>query len=206
MLQKKIWIPVLLVLIGFAIGGTFVGRHIASQEPVRVINVVTPEPVDRSESTPAETQPAPAAEGGHWHGDEWHAESHEPVLPSGGLQSDGVWYPDNYTPADIAADLAGLPAEPGEEYHRRAMKHAVNVYIQKHQKAYPDCAEKQAVIDDAKRFAAWQLADQAYMDKYRQLTTERDRSRNEMTRLLEKYNYSPPTKRHTSLNPTASMM
>ncbi|MXV83806.1 hypothetical protein F4X88_14390 [Candidatus Poribacteria bacterium] len=183
MLLKKFWIPVLLVLIGVAIGVTFWGyQHVASQAPVKIINPVTADPVDTSKpATPKPPPPGETAESGHWHGQEWHADAHTPgeqssvaETDSGETWRDGVWYPENYTQADIAADLAGRGAVTDEEYDRRAYKYAVNAYIQKHKKEYPDCTEDQAVIDDAKRFAEWRLADQAITDKYSELTAEHD--------------------------------
>ena len=123
MFAKKIWIPILLVLIGFAIGGTFVGRHIAShQEPVKVINVVTPEPVDRSQPTQAETQSAPAAEGGHWHGDEWHADPHEPapvetLAPVNELQQDVDIPVEDTTSVSDRLTLGQILAERGTDIY-----------------------------------------------------------------------------------------
>lgn len=147
---------VLLAVIGC---GLFYGRQDSKQEPV---NLYKPVEVEKS-TTPKPPPPGETYETGHWHGDEWHAEAHETSetdLPSGGIRSDGVWYPDNYTQADIAADLAGEGAATDEEYERRATKHAVNHYIQKHREKHPDCAEQEAVLADAKRYAEWVLADQ----------------------------------------------
>ena len=156
MFAKKIWIPIVFVLIVVAIGGTLWGHHIASQEPTKVYKAVEVEELESTDTTPT-------SQGGHFHADgTWHADAHPPAkqgdvspMISGGTWREGVWYPENYTQADIEADLAGRGAEPGEEYHRRAYKFAVNIYIQKHRKAYPDCTEYQAIIDDAKRYATW---------------------------------------------------
>ena len=72
MLAKKILIPVVLVLIGIAIGGTFLGQHIASQEPPKVYKTTQPsQPQERETTAPASPQ---TSESGHWHGDEWHAD------------------------------------------------------------------------------------------------------------------------------------
>lgn len=80
MLQKKFWIPIVCVLIGVAIGGTFLGKHVTSQEPVKIINPVPAETVDRSQPTPSQTQTESAIEGGHYHSDgTWHADAHQPT-------------------------------------------------------------------------------------------------------------------------------
>ncbi|MYA58820.1 hypothetical protein F4X88_21295, partial [Candidatus Poribacteria bacterium] len=80
MLLKKFWIPVLLVLIGVAIGVTFWEyQQVASQAPVKIISPVTADPVDTSKpATPKPPPPGETYESGHWHGEEWHAEPHEP--------------------------------------------------------------------------------------------------------------------------------
>ena len=172
MLAKKIWIPVLLVLIGFAIGGTFVGRHIASQEPVRVINVVTPEPVDRSQPTQAETQPAAAAEGGHWHGDEWHADPHEP--------SDVIPEPMRDTPEFLSAErLLDLPAETLSDV-------LVKSYVDEHFEAYPDCQEHESVLADARREADFYFADTQWFEERQAASAEFKRLGEELDRYTEK--------------------
>ena len=64
---KKSWIPIVCVLIGVAIGGTLWSQHLSSQEPIKIYQTT---PMERQERS----------EGGHWHGDEWHAEPHEPSV------------------------------------------------------------------------------------------------------------------------------
>ena len=73
MSKKRLWIPILtlvLIAIGF---GLFYERKVAKQEPVPVYKPVE---VERE----ATLKPPPlgeTAESGHWHGDEWHSEPHE---------------------------------------------------------------------------------------------------------------------------------
>lgn len=195
MLAKKFWIPVVCVLIGVAIGGTFLGKHVASQAPVKVINTVPSEPIDVSKpATPKPPPPGETVESGHWHGNEWHADAHETsemALRGGAIQSDGVWYPDNYTQADIAADLAGEGAATDEEYERRFTKHWVNNYLRRHFEEYPDCTEREAVLADAIRQAEWRFADQIYRDKNSKLEAEFDQLTEEMEQLFDKYNDRP---------------
>ncbi len=77
MLNKKIWIPILilvLVVLGF---GLFYGQKVANQEPVKVYK-----PVDiQHPASPKPPPPGETAENGHWHGDEWHAEPHASATP-----------------------------------------------------------------------------------------------------------------------------
>ena len=67
----------------------------------------------------------------------------------------------------------------------------VDSYVEKHRKEYPDCAEHEAIFEDAKRDTAWYLAEREYRDKERQFTAEFDLLMAEFDRLIEKYNRSP---------------
>lgn len=42
----------------------------------------------------------------------------------------------------------------------------VESYVQLHYKWYPDCHEHPAVLEDAERYTAWYIANQAYMRKH----------------------------------------
>ena len=78
-MQKKFWIPILIVLLAVIGCGLFYNQKTANQEPVTSIK-----PVEVKRSTTAQKTPPPGetAESGHWHGDVWHAEPHEtPVEP-----------------------------------------------------------------------------------------------------------------------------
>ena len=194
MLKKRVWIPILIVLLA-AIGcGLFYERQVSKQEPVKVYTPVPPERVAQLQPT-AKSPASDTSQGGHFHADgTWHAEAHETsetAQPSGETQSDGVWYPDNYTQADIAADLAGEGAATDEEYHRRAMKNLVNNYIREHREKYPDCTEHEAFLADAIAKAEWVLVDERHIGRYNQLTDEFTRLMEELEQLFEKYNYRP---------------
>ncbi|MCY3722024.1 MAG: hypothetical protein OXG97_07365 [Candidatus Poribacteria bacterium] len=79
MLRKRVWIPIVCVLV-IAMGcGLFYGRKVANQEPVK-----TYKPVDVSEQPVAPKPPPPGEtfETGHWHGDEWHSEPHSAHAPA----------------------------------------------------------------------------------------------------------------------------
>ena len=73
MLQKKIWIPILIVLIALVGYVLFYGQLLDNQESVKVYKPVEVE----SQTTPKLPPPGETAESGHWHGDVWHAEPHE---------------------------------------------------------------------------------------------------------------------------------
>ena len=76
MFRKSVWLPILIAVL-FVMGcGLFYGRKVANQEPVKIINPVTAEPVDASKPPP----PGETYETGHWHGDHWHA---TPQAPAG---------------------------------------------------------------------------------------------------------------------------
>ena len=73
LLQKKVWLPILIVLLVVIGYGLFHRQKTADQEPIKIykpIEVENPE-------TPKPPPPGETTESGHWHGDEWHAEPHE---------------------------------------------------------------------------------------------------------------------------------
>ncbi|MDE0556724.1 MAG: hypothetical protein OXI24_21130 [Candidatus Poribacteria bacterium] len=154
MLSKKIWIPVICVLIGVAIGGTFWGQHIASQEPIKVY---TPVAIDREVSTPKPPPPGETAESGHWHGDEWHAEPHEPV---GEVSETHVEVPIDAEFAAYEASLSHFTEEELATYRR-----ALRGEIVRHREKYPDCEDHEAVFEDADRNAKWYLKYKAHWKK-----------------------------------------
>ncbi len=97
MLRKKVWIPILSVLIVAMGCGLYYGQKTANQEPIKVYKTT---PMERHpvRETPIEV----AAAGGHFHADStWHADVHETeqesvsVSGSGETWRDGVWYPEN---------------------------------------------------------------------------------------------------------------
>ncbi|MCY3724326.1 MAG: hypothetical protein OXG97_19095 [Candidatus Poribacteria bacterium] len=196
---RRVVFGTLLLVVVIIAGGILYLKHLEAQMQREIAG--TAARVKLLPATPVATQTASAldviesADGGHFHADgTWHADAHTPgeqspvaEMDSGETWREGVWYPENYTQADIAADLAGRGAMTDEEYDRRAYKYAVNAYIQKHKKEYPDCTEYQAVIDDAKRYAAWRRADQDYWDKYYELVAESDEFAEDFDGFIEKY-------------------
>ncbi len=128
-------------------------------------------------------------EGGHF-----PADGHPPaeqgtvaLTDSSGAWRDGVWYPENYTQADIEADLSGRGAEPGKEYDRRTLKHGVNSYIKKHREKYPNCTENVIIVADAIAYTRWLVSDVDYNNEFLELSVEMDGLMEEYDRLMEKY-------------------
>ena len=72
MLKKRVWIPILSVLLVVIGCGLFYSSRVGKQAPAKVYK-----PVEVQQSTtPKPPPPGETAESGHWHGDEWHAEPH----------------------------------------------------------------------------------------------------------------------------------
>ena len=112
-------------------------------KPVEVSNTATPKP-----PPPGET-----AESGHWHGDEWHAERHEPVV-----EADAPL--ERFIDAKLAAYEASLSHYTEEE--RATYNRALRGEIIRHREKYPNCQDDEAVFEDADRFSRWYVSDKAY--------------------------------------------
>ena len=84
MLRKRIWIPILSVLV-IAMGyGLFSGHKVRTPEPVKVYK-----PVEvQQPATPKPPPPGETAESGHWHGDVWHTQPHAADTPSAPVESE----------------------------------------------------------------------------------------------------------------------
>ena len=178
-----------------------------AQSPKQRVVVIKPVAVEKSTATqpPKVQTQTPSAigvvdpqEDEHFHdGDGVQAQlSTEPTplpaenvdnLLTGETWRDGVWYPENYTQADIQADLAGQPAVTDEAYERRSLKHLVNSYLQQHWEKYPDCTEQEILLADAKDHAKWFAADVHYNKKFSELTPEFERLTAEANQFMDKY-------------------
>ena len=73
MFRKRVWIPIVILLLAVVGCGLFYGRQVSKQEPAKVYKTVEVE----KPTTPKPPPPGETAESGHWHGDEWHSEPHE---------------------------------------------------------------------------------------------------------------------------------
>lgn len=82
MFAKKIWIPIVSVIV-IAMGcGLYYRQKTANQEPIKIYKAVE---IEQPASQPKPPPPGETHETGHWHGDEWHTQPHEethtPVEP-----------------------------------------------------------------------------------------------------------------------------
>ncbi len=188
---NKIWIPIVFILIGVAIGSTFWGRHIASQEPVKVFTAVTPEPASESvkQSPPGET-----AESGDDYLDAWEVEHAE----SGGAPVD-AWevehaelleVPDAPEEQPIGVDLevyeaslSHLTAEQRARYDR-----VRDNYVARHYNKYPDSQNHEAVWEDADRLAKWYVEEhKPYWEKFWAASHELKEARAEYYEFFDDY-------------------
>lgn len=79
MFRKRVWVPILIVLLTVMGCGLFYGRQVAKQSPVKRYNPVE---VDTPAAAPKPPPPGESQESGHWHGDEWHPQPHETHSPA----------------------------------------------------------------------------------------------------------------------------
>lgn len=169
MLEKKFWIPIVLVLI-LAIGGIFGRQRIVHQEPKKVYTTFPEEPLAPSKLN------------------EWRWYLYRPLedisVDGRGLTSTAIYVPLSTTKAV-------------EKYLRTTTQEDIYVrvrdnYVARHYKKYPNCRRQHAsVLTDAKRTATWFIADMEYMNKYWKLTAEFDGVEDELISLFEKYDYRP---------------
>ena len=75
LLKKKVWIPILILLLVVIGCGLFYARQVSKQKPVKVYKVGEVE----NPETPKPPPPGETHATGHWHGDEWHSKPHAPV-------------------------------------------------------------------------------------------------------------------------------
>lgn len=170
MLAKKVWIPILIVLLAVVFSGLLYSQK-SHQDAVRIIT-----PVEAKQST-AQKSPPPGetAESGHWHGDEWHAVDHTESSKASrdSLQKamHYVLFPKTTTsPTDkkfreVYGNIADLPEETDFDIE-------VKGYVSKHFEKYPDCDDYDAVLSDAKLSARWYLADMEQRKKEEALYEE----------------------------------
>ena len=139
MLKKKIWIPILIVLLVVIGCGLFYARQVSKQAPVKVYKAVEVEEPE----TPKPPPPGETAESGHWHGDVWHATAHETPAPvvspsqplqtalGGGYWSNGVYHrPAGYVPAHPRGQTSSNPYfKDGVPEHLKCPEKWVGVYF-----------------------------------------------------------------------------
>lgn len=203
---RKYGLPFSVFIVAIAGIGLYLLQTLPPKEPVMIIKLVEVEKSTATQPPKTQMQTASATDvmetinapqsvetedSGHFHDDgTWNAQSHTDGvsdLPIGETWRDSVWYPENYTQADIQADLAGQPAMTDEEYKRRSLKHLVNSYLQRHWEKYPNCTEQELLLADAKDHAKWLAADTSYNKKHSELTNEFEQLMSEYDQFMEKY-------------------
>lgn len=96
MFAKKVWIPILIVLLAVIGGVLFYSQKTANQKPVTIIMPAEVEqPTAEKPPPPGETH-----ETGHWHGDVWHSVVNEPITAPEAEQS---------TPPTENTEVQGAP-------------------------------------------------------------------------------------------------
>ena len=160
----RIFSIISLILIGIAIGGTFLSKYVASQEPLKTYNLVITESADDSKPTAEDPQGHVHADG-TWHADDAHSEVPEPITDA--------------TRATITDQILNLPPE-------TLFDVLVKSYVEEHFKEYPDCQDRGAVLEDAKRDSESYLADLEYRKKDKVLQVEWHQLDFERTELHQK--------------------
>ena len=141
LLQKKVWLPILIALLAVIGCGLFYARQVSKQEPVKVYKVVEVE----KPKTPKPPPPGETVESGHWHGDEWHSEKHNPPSPAestetqtprqhttgGGYWTNGTWHPPaGYVPAHPRGRTSSNPLfKDGVPEHLKCPEKWIGVYF-----------------------------------------------------------------------------
>ena len=74
MFRKSVWIPILIVLLAVMGCGLFYNSRIRNQVPLKFYKRVE----FKTSATPKPPPSGETTESGHWHGDQWHAEPHNP--------------------------------------------------------------------------------------------------------------------------------
>lgn len=75
MSAKKVWIPILIVLLAVVFSGLLYSQKTTNQNAAKIIKTVEAE----QSTAPKPPLPGETAESGHWHGDEWPADPHVEV-------------------------------------------------------------------------------------------------------------------------------
>ena len=74
MFRKSVWIPILIVLLAVMGCGLFYNSRIRNQVPLKFYKRVE----FKTSATPKPPPSGETTESGHWHGNQWHAEPHDP--------------------------------------------------------------------------------------------------------------------------------
>lgn len=106
---------------------------------------------------------------GHWHGDEWHDESHT----TGVIEKSNI--------ADINIDDDEINIGPllkeGELRRPAETRHGMIVegYIDYHLRMYPECDELELILKDAENHASWVVSNENFMKDFQIISEESDK-------------------------------
>ena len=179
MLQKKFWIPILIVLLAVVGCGLFYSKRIAQQERVNVHKPIEVEQPPTSKPPP----PGETAESGHWHGDEWHAEPHgahppaevsEQPQPTTEAQSTpvGAQQVNAQSPAPMQDSSRTRPPQEVAEIQRQQREwvdkdYELRIKVSQAHQAWAELIPE--TVEEAKRYQTdkeWQRKVQEATDKY----------------------------------------
>ena len=182
--QKRIWIPILSVLV-IAMGcGLFYGHKVTNQEPVTTI---TPASVEQP-AAPKPPPPGESYETGHWHGDEWHAnDAHAPVeVATPEAQGGQIAHPVNAQPPTLTQEELEIMQMTSEEVYE-ALYEELNK-LEKGSEAYKEFAdkikwfEKNRELSDRRIQAAEKLG--AALEEAARVSETEEQLKKEMRRIL----------------------
>lgn len=74
MFIRKYWLPISVFLVAICAVGLYLLATQPPKDPIIIYKPVEPLPKSEVKAPVGDT-----SQGGHWHGDEWHADPHEPV-------------------------------------------------------------------------------------------------------------------------------
>lgn len=174
---KRVVLGILLILVGFVAGGVVYLKHLERQmhqqvaETAEVVKGLTPTPVKTETAVARDV--IDTAESGHWHGNEWHAQPHTPVVEED-------ISPEPAADAALAAYEASLAHFTAEE--RATYDRVLQGNVKRHYGQYPDCQDHEAVWEDAARNAKW------YIEKYKKWSEELDELHEEWERISHEKN------------------
>ena len=111
MFFRKYWLPLSVFIVGMSAVGIYVLQTQTPKEPIKIYKPVEVEKPKETEAPVGDT-----SEGGHWHGDEWHADPHETHDPP------AVSASKSYIPEGAAVTPDFPPVDPTQDPVEAAYK------------------------------------------------------------------------------------
>ena len=178
-----------MLVIAITAVGFYILQAQSEKEPVKIYKAAPPEGVANSQPKPP--PPGQTYETGHWHGDEWHAEPHEPVVE---VSDESV---EDYRDLELETYEASLAHYTAEE--RTQYDNVLRGEIVRHREKYPNCQEHEAVFEDADRVARWYV-------EYKNWGEELEESRSEWKTVMYENDELYENLRSTCVQKNASSM